>query len=276
MNEAVVTRHLRWFESRKVSPASVQIRRQTLERLSRWAQGPILYLSTADLDRWQQDRAKHLSASSLRSEITQVQQFYAWAVRDDLLPSDPSALLSKPRARRRLPRPADDSMIRASLAAAEPGDKLIIALSALAGLRAAEIATLSWNMVDLTGRRLIITGKGGRDRVVPISTSLLKYLEAAPGTRKGPVIRRQDGRPGHTTPARIGQRAGYVFRMLGYEGARLHQCRHRLATRALEACHDVRVVQEILGHAELSTTATYTAVSTASRMDAVEAAGDLA
>lgn len=275
MQEAVIRRHLDWFASRKVSPNSIAIRRQTLQRLSTWAQGPILYLTPQDLARWQEYRATHLSAASLRAEITQVQQFYIWAVRDDLLQADPSALLSKPRARRTLPRPADDSMIRACLAAAEPSDKLIFALSALAGLRAAEIAGLTWASVDLPGRRLMVTGKGGRDRVVPISSSLAGYLEAAPPPHRGPVIRRQDGRPGHTAPSRVGQRAGYVFRMLGYDGARLHMCRHRLATRALEACHDVRVVQEILGHAELSTTATYTHVSTASRLDAVEAAGSL-
>ena len=273
--EAVIRRHLDWFASRKVSPASVDIRRQTLDRLSRWAQGPILYLTHGDLTRWQEHRSRQLSASSLRSEITQVQQFYLWAVRDDLLAADPSALLAKPRSRRTLPRPADDSMIRACLAAAEASDKLIFALSALAGLRAAEIAGLSWSAVDLSGRRLLITGKGGRDRVVPISSTLAGYLEAAPQPHRGPVIRRQDGRPGYTAPSRVGQRAGAVFRMLGYEHARLHMCRHRLATRALEACHDVRVVQEILGHAELSTTATYTHVSTASRADAVEAAGEL-
>lgn len=276
--EAVCLRHMEWCESRRLAVNTIRNRRYILGRLSNWAESigkRVLYLDEADLRRWQSERAKHLAASALRAEIIHVQEFYRWAVAPGvgLIGADPSRVLEKPRAQRRLPRPLSESQFRVLLAAADPETKAIIGLSGFAGLRAGEIAGLVWSEVDLQGRTIRVIGKGDKERVVPVSEPLAEILSALKH-RNGPVVRRRDGGNGPSTANLISMRASAHGQMLGL-CFRLHQLRHRFATVALDATGDLRVVQELLGHESPATTAVYTKVRQGKLKAAVDAAAVL-
>lgn len=274
--EAIAWRHLDGMTARKLSGNTVRNRRTILTRLAAWARQrdkTLLYLTPEDLQRWQADRSRNLSAGALRVEIVNVQIFYRWALKERLIDADPSEHLERPRPQRRLPRPVEERDFRALLAAANDDTKVILCLSGFAGLRAGEIASLTWSDVDLGAGMLRVQGKGDKDRVVPVAKPLAEVLARLPH-RAGPVVRRLDGGRGACTPDRVSTRAAQYARMLGLQ-IRLHQLRHRFATMALEGSGNVRVVQELLGHERVDTTAIYTRVRPGALKDAVEAAAKL-
>lgn len=275
--EGVVNRYLDHLRLRNLRHWTIYNRQQALHRLAKWAGGPILYLTEQDLQRWQQQRSREIQPEPLRTETSHVRQFYRWAQREGFRPDDPSLRLVMPRVSRRLPRPMRDAYLAEAMAAADPATQAILALASFAGLRACEIAGLDWSEVGLGDRSpqiRIVEGKGGYGRTVPMSTVLETTLRQLPN-RRGPVIARLDGLPGPCKPHRISGRANGFLHKLGITET-LHQCRHRFATSAYQACQDIRAVQDLLGHASPTTTAIYAASASAVSVAAVEAAGTLA
>lgn len=277
IDEGVVSRWLEHMQLRNLRHWTIYNRQQTLRRLHRWAGGPVLYLSEADLNRWHKDRARQIQPEPLRTEISHLRQFYRWCQRENFRPDDPTLRIEMPRVHRRLPRPIRDAKLAEAMLAADPENAAILALAAFAGLRAHEIAQLDWSEVgerDSSPHIRVIDGKGGRGRRVPLSTALIAVLGELK-THRGPVIPRRDGQAGPNTASRISQRANKHLHKLGIDET-LHQCRHRFASTTYQACRDIRAVQDLLGHASPTTTSIYAEASSAVAISAVEAAGQLA
>lgn len=274
--EGITGRYLDHLRVRNLRPWTIYNRQRALARLAAWAGGPVLYLTEADIERWQLQRSSEIQPEPRRTELSNVRQFYRWCTREGLLAVDPTARIDMPKVARRMPRPIGDVKLADAIAQADPSMCAILALAAFAGLRACEIARLDWaevGIVDEHKQLRVVDGKGGHGRIVPISSALASIL-AKLGHRRGPVIVRLDGRAGQALPHRISQRANdYLHEMDIVET--LHQCRHRFATSAYRACHDIRAVQELLGHASPNTTAIYAAAASEVAISAVESAGEL-
>lgn len=277
VTDGVVSRYLDHLRVRNLQPTTIYNRQQALRRLAKWAGGPILYLTEDDLLRWQIQRMREIQPEPVRTEMSHARQFYRWCQRERLREDDPTIRLELPRVARRVPRPMRDRQLAQALAAADPHTAAILALAAFAGLRAIEVARLSWSEVgvgDMSPQIRINHGKGGHARVVPMSKALEAILAALP-SRRGPVIPRLDGLPGQCEAHRISSRANTYLHDMGIVET-LHQCRHRFATTAYQSCQDIRAVQDLLGHASPTTTAIYAASASAVSRAAVEAAGTLA
>ena len=193
--------------------------------------------------------------------------FYTWAVGQGLCEDNAGAALPRVRPARPTPKPAPDAAYRAALAAARPRERLMLRLAAEGGLRRAEVAGLHARDLteDLTGRTLRVTGKGGRQRLIPLTDSLAADVAAA-SSRGGYLFPGAAG--GHLSPRWVGKIVGGLLP----EGVTMHALRHRFGTKVYRATRDVFVVQDLLGHASPVTTRTYVVVETDSLRSAVEAA----
>jgi integrase/recombinase XerC len=172
--------------------------------------------------------------------------FYRWIVDEaELLEVDPMRKVPKVPAPKGAPRPITDAQFAVVLADAPPTMRAWLLLGADAGLRRAEIArTDPHSPMD---RRLHVAGKGGRQRVVPLSLRLVDALAAA--------------EPWQVSPHQVGQRMSWHMRRRGVD-ATAHQLRHYAATRFYAASgNDLRATQAFLGHASSSTTEIYVAWS---------------
>lgn len=135
----------------------------------------------------------------------------------------------------------------------------VLTLAAYAGLRAAEIAQLCWSDLDVDHGLLLVTdGKGGKQRTVPLHPAILAALQQLGQQRRGPVLVRRDGRSGHWTHSVVSKYANTYLHALGFSDT-LHSLRHRYGTAVYFASHDLRLTQELMGHASPVTTAGYTA-----------------
>lgn len=274
--ELAVSRYLETLTLRRLRYWTIYNRQRALARLAKWAGGPILDLTEADLLRWQRQRLDEIQPEPLRTEMSHQRQFFRWCVREELIARDPTLRIDLPRVGRRVPRPIRDKLLIDAMAEADIWMCAILALAAFAGLRACEIAPLDWSEVNIddTNPILYVTeGKGGHGRKVPVSSALANVLSQLPH-RRGPVIRRLDGKPGRNKSHRISSRANDYLHAMGIVET-LHQCRHRFATSTYQHCQDIRAVQEMLGHASPATTAIYAASASAVARSAVEAAGHL-
>jgi integrase len=195
------------------------------------------------------------TAQYARTRVVVLHAFYVWARRTGLSKNDPTIEVERPKVSAGLPRPIPDGDLALALALAEPITKAALLLAATSGLRCIELARLRWDDVDELSLR--VHGKGDRWRVVPIHPDARDALME--------LGRRHDGRvfPGitiHTNPANVGQymssRLNRYLHGLGLS-ATAHQLRHWFATKALAQSHDLRAVQELLGHAGPNTTAIY-------------------
>ena len=221
--------------------------------------------------------------ATLGRKLAALRGFYRLLVREGRTRSDPTQGLSTPRVPKRLPKPlaVDDCIALAEAdAGAEQGaaaelrglrDRALVELLYGAGLRVGELASLDVRDVDLHRGDVRVLGKGGVERVVPLPlaarTALSAYLDArrAPGLRAEPLftaLRRRAGavvrlgvRDVRRVLARRALRAGI------HERVHPHRLRHSYATHLLDMGADLREIQELLGHASLSTTEKYTAVS---------------
>jgi len=191
--------------------------------------------------------------------------FYAWSVDTGRLDANPMAGLRRPKAPRGLPRPVTEAELRSVLDRAEQPWRTYILLAAYAGLRACEIARLQREDVDEREIR-VRSGKGGKAAVLPCHPAIWSAVKDLP---PGPIAWRTDG-GGPADEHYVSTRTALYFRrQLHMPGVGLHRFRHRFATALLRGGNNIRVVQTLMRHASLNTTARYTAVDEAERASAV-------
>jgi integrase/recombinase XerD len=215
-----------------------------------------------------------LSAATIRREVSAVRTYYGFLVGEGRLAADPSDRLESPRRGRVLPDTLTVPEIEALLAAPSIDERLawrdraLLELGYGAGMRVSEICGLATTDLLLSENLVRVFGKGGKERLVPIGRSVIGavsvYLhqvrpEIDRGRSGGRVLLNTHGRPLSRVGAwgvvkRAAARAGITKRVTP------HTLRHSFATHLLEGGADLRAVQEMLGHADLSTTQIYTHV----------------
>lgn len=218
---------------------------------------------------------RRLSSESVYLEIAALRAFYKFCETEGLLPLNVAEHLSLPRRWQRLPKALGDEEIRRLLIPLTPEtpsglcDQAVLELAYASGLRLAELCQLRLEQLHLDAAFLSVIGKGNKERVVPVGraavSALQRYLEAGrPKLVKrispGNVFLTQRGSAFATCTLwkRIKRRA----RLAGLaRNLTPHMLRHSFATHLLEHGADLRVIQELLGHASISTTEIYTHVT---------------
>lgn len=228
----------------------------------------------------QQDSAKRLSSESVYLEIAALRAFYRFAENEKLLPVNVAENLSLPRRWKRLPKALTNDEIKKLLMPEEPAtpetlcDQAILELAYASGLRLSELKNLRLEQLHLDAGFVNVIGKGNKERVVPVGRkaveALNRYLEAGRPrlvTPKSPANvfltgteKRKRGTPfaSVTLWLRVKKR---VLRAGVSRNITPHMLRHSFATHLLEHGADLRVIQELLGHANISTTEIYTHVT---------------
>ncbi len=242
---------------------------------------PLKQVKVADMRAWMaHEKGRGVSARSLARALSAVKSFYRWLAERDGF--DPTVVLSarSPRFQKKLPRPLAVDAARAMIDTVElQTDKpwvgvrnvAVITLLYGCGLRISEALSLTGADAPLPDV-LRITGKGNKTRIVPViepaRVAVARYMRACPHliTPDTPLFRAVRGGP---LRPRAVQKAMEATRMqLGLPAtATPHALRHSFATHLLSAGGDLRAIQELLGHASLSTTQAYTAVDTARLME---------
>ncbi len=215
-----------------------------------------------------------LSAATIRRAVSSVRTYYRFLASDGRITEDPSDRLAAPRRGRVLPDTLSVAEVERLLAAPhldEPlawRDRSLLELGYGAGLRVSELCGLVLTDLHLTENLVRVFGKGGKERLVPIGRSVIGavsvYLHTIRptidrGKGGGRLLLNSRGQPLSRVGAwgivkRAAERAGIVKRVTP------HTLRHTFATHLLEGGADLRAVQEMLGHADLSTTQIYTHV----------------
>ena len=234
------------------------------------------------------------SKSSAARKLSAIRAFGRYLRREGILEGDPAALVGTPRREQRIPNHLaldEMSKLLEMPDTAQPlgrRDKAILELFYASGLRLSELVGLDLDDVNLSGRVVRVLGKGRKERIVPFNTTAAAALRAWLGDRAAftaPPPRRDAAPPARRSPASSRRPRDPLF--LNYQGGRLstrsvdklvrryvaacstrygispHALRHSFATHLLEAGADLRAIQELLGHAQLSTTQRYTHVNAA-------------
>ena len=218
-----------------------------------------------------------LKVSTMRRQISALRRFCAWLRREGRLKKDPLIALAPPRQSMRLPNVLSEQEIQALLAAPDietaigQRDRCILEVLYASGMRVSELAAMEMVNINFRQGLVRVSGKGDKTRLVPLGDDALEWLKHwCDGPRRQWS---QQSQPAETFISRRGQgmtRQAIWHRINGYAKTlgleqRLspHKLRHSFATHMLDHGADLRVVQLLLGHADLSTTQIYTHVASA-------------
>ncbi len=287
--------HLRL--ERRLSANTVTAYERDVRQLATFLQrgGGSLAASTyAELRRYlAQQHALGAARASVARRVAAIRSFFAWTVLEGHRDDDPSLLLGRPKVTNRLPsvlREADAVALveapRDAVAAdGDPHERAVALRDAAvlellygSGLRVAEVTGLTIERVDLDRGRVVVRGKGDKEREVPLSDdavgAVTRWLRegrsvlAPEGASRSLFVNRR-GRPlGQRDVRRFMERYGDV--VLPGRRTTPHTLRHSFATHLLEGGADIRAVQELLGHASVGTTQRYTHVSRSRLFEAYE------
>ncbi|WP_447065984.1 site-specific tyrosine recombinase XerD [Vibrio alginolyticus] len=221
-----------------------------------------------DLDYKQTSRARMLSA---------IRRLFQYLHREKVRADDPSALLVSPKLPQRLPKDISEEQVDALLEAPDPNDpielrdKAMLELLYATGLRVTELVSLTMENVSLRQGVVRVTGKGGKERLVPMGENAVDWIEtfiqqgrpALLGDISSDIVF-PSKRARQMTRQTFWHRIKYYALIAGIDTDQLspHVLRHAFATHLLNYGADLRVVQMLLGHSDLSTTQIYTHVAT--------------
>ncbi len=263
---------------RGLSANTIEAYRRDLERVAAWAQAErqkdLLSLSREDIReflRWMNEQG--LEAKSVARCIVTLRNFFKFLILDGVLKSDPTINLETPRSWQTLPRFL--TIEEVNLLLEQPDvtrdigvrDRAILEILYATGLRASEVIALRLGDVDLDKGVVICLGKGSKERLVPLGRSaiewVLKYLPIRQrwlGQKTSPwLFISPRGRP--LTRQALWKLVARYGRTAGLGRVMPHMLRHTFATHLLEHGADLRSVQMMLGHSDLSTTQVYTYIT---------------
>lgn len=267
-----------WME-KGLSENSLASYRRDLSQFAGWLHGQGSTLVGCDrirlFDYLAHLHQRGLSARSVSRQLSALRGFYRWAVRERHVGEDPTLLVERPKVGKPLPKTLSEADVEALLAAPDTEtalglrDRTMLEVLYAAGLRVSELVTLTLSQVNLRQGLVRIIGKGNKERLVPVGEEALGWLQR--------YLR--DARPvllGHTQSEVLfpSQRAREMTRQTFWHRLRQiavvagvqkplspHTLRHAFATHLLNHGADLRVVQLLLGHSDLSTTQIYTHVA---------------
>jgi integrase/recombinase XerC len=240
-----------------------------------------------------------LARATAARKLAAARTFLRYLRREGLIDDDPGALVATPKREIRMPAHLSEEEMSALIDAPNGStalvrrDRAILELFYASGLRLSELAGLDVEDVNLGAKMVRVLGKGGKERIIPFNASaanaMRAYLKDRDALVHGQDQRRQDRREGRDRQERKGRRRDPLF--VNYRGGRLttrsvdrlvrryvaatsarmgispHALRHSFATHLLQRGADLRVIQELLGHARLSTTQRYTHVNVAQLLE---------
>lgn len=267
---------------RSAAPSTLKNYGRDLERFAAVARRRGESLETAgpgDIAAWLAAlEAEGLAASTAALKVSALRQFYQFLYAEGLRGDNPTSVIDRPRTKRPLPKILSIEETRRLVEAAE-GDggakalrlKAMIETLYAAGLRVSELAALPRSAVRKGQPYLIVSGKGGKERLAPLGgaavAALKGYLcvrgEFLPEGADSPFLFPSRGKTGHVTAARFAQMLKDLAVAAKIDPARVspHVLRHAFATHLLDGGADLRAVQQMLGHADITTTQIYTHVA---------------
>ena len=244
----IVEQYKQHLRSRGLRPATIRAYIGWLTRLEQWAGGDILDMDAERLEAWL--TTHRWSPASHAKAVQAIRAFYLWAHLTGRTDHDPALGLRGARVPHGVPDPCPEDVYAAALDRAVGADYWRLRIAADTGLRRAELAAvMPTDVRDLpSGPVLRVVGKGGRVRHVPLPADVASWLAML----HGPLF---PGRAGATmSPSAVGR--WYTAHL----GLHPHSLRHRYATRAYHATHDIDAVRVLLGHSSVATTQGYVAV----------------
>ena len=259
---------------RRLSPLTCKNYRRDLDALA-------TYLDTVDVGDWKNVDSEHvrafsatcfrkgLSPRSIQRRLSAARSFFRYLVRERVVATNPVTSIVSPKSKKRLPGNLDADRMARLLDIPGDGaivdrDRAILELLYSSGLRLAELVDLNVDDVDVADATVRVTGKGNKDRIVPVGRQALKALRQWAVTRGDLAAADENAmfvsnRGTRISPRSVQARVKHWARQQGIDAnVYPHLFRHSFATHVLESSHDLRGVQELLGHANISTTQVYT------------------
>jgi integrase/recombinase XerD len=266
-----------WME-RGLSPNTLAAYRADLTALGRWlAQRnvPIMGATRADLQEFMAWRVRAgARPTSTARQLSSFRRFFHYLMREGAVREDPTAQIAMPKTKRSLPRSLTEEQVEALLSAPVVSDPLgnrdrtMFEVLYATGLRVSELVSLRQGHVDLNQGVIRMPGKSGRERIIPLSEAAIRALKGFSGMREEILLERQTD---YLFPTRRGDRMTrqafwhiikrYARKAGIATGLSPRILRHAFATHLLNHGADLRVVQMLLGHSDLSTTQIYTHVA---------------
>ncbi len=270
-----IDRFIRHLEiERRLSPLTCKNYRRDLELL-------LAFAENAGLNGWGDLDSEHIraysaasfrkgtSARSIQRRLSAARTFFRYLIREKHVETNPVTSVSAPRARKRLPANLDADRMAHLLDIPGKGaivdrDRAILELLYSSGLRLAELVGLDCSDVDLAEATVRVTGKGNKERIVPIGRHALRAIGRWQRSRTGMADVGEpalfvSNRGTRLSPRSVQARVVHWARRQGIDSnVYPHLFRHSFATHMLESSHDLRGVQELLGHANIATTQVYT------------------
>lgn len=247
MNDDVIESWLDTYRAAGKADSTIRTRRSYLTTMARTLNP--LTATDDELTAYLASR-RGLSPEARKSMVVALRSFLRWAQRRGLIEGDLASGLPSIHVPVGVPKPVPFAVLARARAIASPETLLMLDLGALAGLRRAEIAAVHSDDVD--GLSLTVCGKGGRTRRIPVHPMLAGRLARVHGWA-------------FPSPVRIGEHVGPDYVAGRLEVAlpppwTAHSLRHYFATKAYQGSHDIRAVQQLLGHSSLATTQRYVLV----------------
>lgn len=263
---------------RGLSDAYQESVRQTLDALAKWIIGQrtaLRDIGTDELAAFLSQRKKEgLSAASLRITTVHLKVFFRWLVGKEKLEMDPAEPLLAPRPDQSLPETLHATELTKLLESIDPSvslgrrDLAILELFYSAGLRLSELCKARLEMMDFEGGFLRVTGKGDKTRIVRVGHKAREAIDDYLRNERPKLVTRKTSshifisvRGTALSPERVREIVKQRAKLAGIDqNVYPHLLRHSFATHLLEGGADLRVIQELLGHADISTTQVYTHV----------------
>jgi integrase/recombinase XerC len=265
-------RHLE-FE-RRLSPQTCKSYRRDLESL-------LAFREYSKVDSWRGMDSEHfrafsascyrkgLSSRTIQRRLSASRTFFRYLIREKHIDKNPITDISAPKGKKRLPGNLDADRMARLLEISGKGplvdrDRAILELLYSSGLRLSELTGLNCGDVDMRGGTVHVTGKGSKDRIVPVGRKAIQALtrwdqsrvQLAGADEKALFVSNRGTR---ISPRSVQARVSHWARKQGIDtNVYPHLFRHSFATHLLESSHDLRGVQELLGHANIATTQVYT------------------